>query len=131
MQISDEDAYRERAERDFIKKFESIYNRKQRSMDELLNMIKTNKDLNKALQMIDNRSGSTEDPVKQLELAKIKDVLNKKFNLSDSNAQSNLTKKLVRLHKFVPTLPSILEENEPRTPVITPSNKIIATDSTN
>lgn len=40
LQISDEDAYIERSGRRFIKKFETNYNRKQRSMDKLLNMIK-------------------------------------------------------------------------------------------
>lgn len=115
LQISDEDAYTERSGKRFIKRFETNYNRKQKLIDKLLNMIKTNEDLNKALQMIDNRFGSAEDSVEQLGIAKIKEVLNKTFNLSRYNEQSSSTKTLVKRNKFIPTLPAILEEEESTT----------------
>lgn len=124
LQITDQDAYTERTGRRFMKKFEARYNRKQRSMDKLLNMIKTNEDLNTALEMIDNRFGSAEDTVNQLGIAKIKEVLNKTFNLPPCNEHSSATTKLVNPKKFIPILPAILEEENSITYVTMHSTRL-------
>lgn len=118
LQISDEDAYIETSGRRFIKRFETTYNRKQRSMDKLLHMIKSNEDLIKALEMIDNRFAFAEEPVQKLGIGKIKQILNKTFNLSPYNEPSGSTKKLLKSSKFVPILPAIFEQEEP-TPYMT------------
>lgn len=110
LQTSDKDAYTERTGKKFIKRFETIYNRKEKAMDKLLHMIKTQEDLNTSFEMVDNRFASTEDPIKQLGISKIKEILHKTFTLPDSNTPSSSIKKLARLDKFVTTLPAILEE---------------------
>ncbi len=107
-----ENASREKEARNFIKRFEANYDRKQKSMDKLLNIIKTNENLNKAFQIINNRFKSATDPDKQLAIAKIQELLNKTFKLSPSDEQTSSTKKSVKRNKFAPTLPSLLEEEE-------------------
>lgn len=110
LQTSKEDDF-EREQINFLKRFETIYTKKQKSLSKLLNMIKTKEDLNKALQIINNRYASTDDPIEQLGIAKIKKVLHKTFNRPHSNTPSSSIKKLVKLNKFVTTLPTILEED--------------------
>lgn len=105
-----------RKAKNFIERFEIIHNKEQKAICTLLKLIINHEDLNKALQIIDNKIRSTTQILEKSAIVRIKRLINKRFNIENSE-------KAVNPNKFVPTLSTILEE-EPRTRVIIHSTKL-------